>query len=312
MPLNANLMDGPHNFANLHTLYPCADPALNVAHLKSLQLNSGVNFTQVQGDNKVAFCNLLPCSMVNPCASDGGPGLSYTQDTNLLVMRITYNRASNDSIPAYYLPWKKDHVMRMKLKPSRKHGAQEHGATLEPNLFVTAALQGCTVAICGSPTEPVVYHMNASSVVGPNNEAFGRSDQEFDIAAQAKIGHMQTLFQDAKTQFPKEGKRVGTIRVPLLMSTTASAKVTDYMLAGGKSGLNLILRDFYVRRFNPALTRTNQPKLSVMQFGTVFGVRASGEWKFYRQTRTRVEYCPRGSENWIKTWVDPVCVRYWP
>jgi hypothetical protein len=242
--------------------------------------------------------------MVNPLPSDMGAAVSYSGDVGLFVMRIQYNRPGPSAVPAYYLPWKPDEMMRMKLKPSPHHAKQEGGLTLDPDLFVTAALQGCTVVVTGEPAQPVVYHLNAKSVRGPGGETLGGDDAEFDIAAQAKVTHMRGKFATGQTSFPKEGPKVGGVHQPLVAPTTRGVNVTDYM-KGVKPGLNTVLRDFYRRRFGATY-------VNVAQFGTVFGIRNGGAWKFYRQTRTRVIYRAIGATVDAKVWVDPVCVRFWP
>ncbi|MGJ5817246.1 hypothetical protein [Paludibaculum fermentans] len=299
-----NFMSRPHGFASMHCLYPYTDPIARLDHLETVPLAGGGNFTEIRGENKVSFCQILPCAMVNPLPSDLSPVVSYTTDIGLWVMRITANRPSPSAVPAYYLPWRKDHMMRMKLKPSPNHPKQELGVTLDPDLFVTAALQGCTVIVSGEPAQPLVYHLNAASVRGAGGETFGGDDAQFDIAAQAKIGHMQALFGQAQVQAPKEGAKLAGIRQPAVASLTGSAHVTQYM-SGVKPIANEALRTYYSN-----LLGVRNP--SVAQYGTVFGIRATGTWRFYRQTRTRVSYKSPHGAGYIYQWMDPVCMRFWP
>ena len=58
--------------------------------------------------------------------------------------------------------------------------------------------------------------------------------------------------------------------------------------------------------------RDGTMQISVEQYGTVFGVRNAGDWKFYRQSRTRVTYKSNATDDYVSAWVDPVCVRFWP
>src|ERR1700755_600286 len=51
-------LDKPLAFAKLHTLYPYADPPVNDQHIKELSLEGGTKFGQIQGQNKVAFCDI--------------------------------------------------------------------------------------------------------------------------------------------------------------------------------------------------------------------------------------------------------------
>jgi hypothetical protein len=293
----------PHAFANMHCLYPYSDPLTRPDLVATLAMAGGGDFSEIRGENKVGFCEILPCAMVDPLPSDLAPQLSYTKDIGLFVMRVTYNRASPTAVPVYYLPWRKDHMMRIKLKPSPNHPKQELGATLDPDLFVTAALQGCTVMVSGDPAQRLVYHLNAASTKGPGNETFGGDDADFDIAAQAKTGHMLAEFGRAQASHPKEGPKLGGIRQPAANPVTRGVHVTDYMI-GSKPAPNAFLKDHYKRRFGA--------NVIVAQYGTVYGIRTGGSWAFYRQTRTRVGYRPPGANYYVDEWVDPVAVRFWP
>jgi hypothetical protein len=305
MGLNEQFHQDPKHFAGLHTLYPYADKVTNAAHMKDLALANGDHFTQVGGENKVAFCDIAPASNFKYVRADMGG--SYHQDEGLWVMRISYRRASSSSIPVYYLPWQENHMMRMKLYPSRKHPTKEGPfywrTTVEPDIFVTAAVQGCSVFVSGEPEQPVVYHINAASVVGPQGETLAAdNDTDYRAAAQAKAAHMTGLHQAAMAQFPKEGAKLpaGGRAALTNRARTAAAHLEDY------------LPDRLPSR-EPALVRLapqGAQRLEVTQFGTIFGRRKDGTWRFYRQTRNRIDYQEQG--QWISRWVNPVCVRFWP
>jgi hypothetical protein len=297
-------MGQPHAYANAHTLYPYADKVVRDDHMKKLSLSTGGDFTEIRGENKVAFCDIQPCSAVNPLPHDLMRAMTYTQDKDLEVLRVTYGRPNPSAVATYFLPWRENYMMRIKLKPSPHHARQGQGVVLDPDLFVTAALQGCSVIVTGEPAQPVVYHLNAQQVKGPGGETFGGDDTAFIAAAQAKVGHMQTMFGQARTEFPKAGAKVGTVRQAPAQAVTQGAVVTDYMI-GAKPGPNAALASFYKQQLGVK-------SLSVEQYGTVFGIRSGGTWKFYRQTRTRLSYTDPKTRQSVNQWVNPVCSRFWP
>jgi hypothetical protein len=305
MGLNEQFRQDPKHFAGLHTLYPYADDVTNAAHMKDLALANGDHFTQVGGENKVAFCDIVPAGAVG-----GVPGDimgSYSDDKRLYVMRITYRRASSSSIPVYYLPWQPNHMMRMKLNPSRKHPTTERtwyfrSYTVEPDIFVTAAVSGCSVFVSGEPEQPVVYHINAADVNGPQGQTLETdNDTDYRAAAQAKVAHMTGLHQAAMAQFPKEGaKNPAGGRTLSAQARIGAVHREDYMPEGLPSLL-------------PGLARHRPQRATDFeadQFGTIFGRRKGGTWRFYRQTRTRIAFEKQG--QWLFRWVNPVCVRFWP
>ncbi len=303
MSLTGDFFREAHQFANGHSLYPYADAVTNQAHMKSLALADGSQFTQVQGDNKVAFLEVLPASQVNPLPSDMTSVFSYTNDEALWVLRITYQRPNKKAIPSYFLPWRKDHMMRIKLKPSPKHATTEKNKVVQPDVFVTAALQGCSIMVSGEPEQPVVYHLNAASTKGPHDETFGGNDAQFDIAAASKIQKMRQMYASARSEFRKEGPKTEFgLRGNQDAFTSSGAHVNEYML-GVKPGVNAMLRNQYA-----GVGNLHQ----VAQFGTVFGVRKDGTWRFYRQSRTRLSFTPPSGGGDVHRWVNPVCVRFWP
>ena len=304
---NNQFLAAPHVFANNHTLYPSADPAVNQGQMRQLSLSDGTSFTQVQGQNKVAWCNIEPAGNFPNGVSGDGAG-DYSQDQNLLIMRVTFQRTAT-AFPVYYLPWAPDSMFRIKLKPSPNHPTQTgiiFKDTVEPEVFITAALQGCSIIVSGDQQQPVVYHLNAQSTQGPLGEDVGtaNNDQDFGISATAKRQHMLARYNMARTERPKEGPQAFGVH-PLQTYNSQAAHLTDYM-HGMRPSNQQPLQQRYL----------GAAQGLVGQFGTVFGIRSGGNWKFYRQTRTRVYRYgpPNGMGGFADTasWEDPVCVRFWP
>ena len=287
-------------FANQHTLYPFADPVVNQAHMAKKTLTDGSEIQQVQGENKVAFCKIVGPGGFQRLKGDLGN--DYKQDQDLLVMRITYEKSS-DSFPVYYLPWQRNALIRVKLKPSPHHPAQKgiiFKETIEPQVFVTAALQGCSIIVSGDPQEPIVYHINASSTTGPMGETLNTdSDATFVAAAGAKVTKMQTLYTDARSQFPKEGSKGAAGARPPQTFTSKSATLTEYSPGNLPTGQTRLLRRYHDKFTN----------VRGLQFGTVFGIKGASGWVFYRQSRTRLW---DASDMNLGKWVDPVCLPFWP
>lgn len=298
---NQQFLDAPQQFASDHTLYPVADPVVNQGQMKTLALSDGSSFTQVGGENKVAWCNIEPASRAIPVPADLGG--SYGDDRDLYVMRVSY-RQSGNAFPVYYLPWAPDEMFRIKLKPSRKHPTETGfiwTETVEPAVFITAALQGCSIIASGDPQEPVLYHLNASGTDGPHGETLGsNNDNDIRIAAYAKRDEMLRRYNLARAEQPKEGVKTLGARPPQTF-TSQSAHLTDYM-HGMLGSINTAITAKYL----------SGAAGEVAQFGTVFGIRSGGSWKFYRQTRTRVCRFAANPKDDVSTWVDPVCVRFWP
>jgi hypothetical protein len=305
---NQQFLANPRVFANGHTLYPFADGAVNQGQMKTLALSDGSQFTQVQGENKVAWCNIQRARDIpGPIPPDISG--NYREDDDLYVMRVTYQK-SGTAFPVYYLPWATNSMFRIKLKPSPNHPTQTgiiFKDTVEPDVFITAALQGCSIIVSGDPQQPVVYHLNAQGINGPHGETLGSAtDIEILAAANAKRLHMLGRYNLARTDQPKEGRSAFGMRPPQTFTSTAS-HLTDYM----PDNLGSLQTALAVRYLQGAAGQ-------VEQYGTVFGIRkADGNWRFYRQTRTRVCRFGPPIPNTLEyadttTWENPVCVKFWP
>lgn len=301
-----DFMRAPAVLANQYTLYPNADQVMKTQILKSLAIDGVGSMNQVKGATKIGFCDIVPCETVHPLESDMSRNATYSEDRFLHVLQVTSARRNTWSEPCYYLPWRQDSGVRIKLRPSRKNPSVDDGAALEPRLFVTAALQGCSVIVSGDPTEPVVYHLNAQSVRGPDNQTLQGSDGDFQAAAQAKIQSMDQLATLAETRHPKVGWQIKDRRTPFggEAPNSKSASLLDYM-SGMQPTQHLNLKQRFQNRFGVNVA-------VVSQFGTVFGIRTEGSWVFYRQTRTRFGYPLRNGGPFVYTWMHPVCQRFWP
>jgi hypothetical protein len=287
----------PQAFGNQYTLMPSCDKPLNQAHLKSLALSDHTELHQVQGDNKVAFCDILSANTVDVGGDMGG---NYRGVGNLMVMKITADRPNPDALPVYYLPWNIDQMFRIKLKPSPHHAQKTPtwfygafgGETIVPNVFITAAVQGCSVFVEGDPTCPVVYHVNAASASQPGGTLDTNDQMLFLATAQHKRQHMTTRMQTAQREFPKTNSP----------HAVGAAHLMDYMPDRAPDDIAAL-----TARYAHELATDN---LEVSQFGTIFGMRENDAWVFYRQTRTLVDY--RLATGWITEFRNPVCQRFWP
>ena len=227
-------------------------------------------------------------------------------------MHITSDKPHAGAFPVYYLPWSINQMFRMKLKPSPKHPKKNEswffglagGDTIVPNIFVTAAVQGCSVFVRGDPESPLVYHVNASGKNPPSGATLATAnDAEFLEAARFKHRAMKQWTALAQGEHPKEGPKVGGVRRAPAQSFTGSAQLRDYMPQMKPTALQG-LQQAYEEEYPTA------DLVEVSQFGTVFGFRADRDWAFYRQTRTTVS--SRTSGEWTDEFRDPVCIKFWP
>ncbi|HET7232070.1 MAG TPA: hypothetical protein VFJ16_18835 [Longimicrobium sp.] len=316
---NEQFLADPKAFAKKWALYPVQDPnACTVAagHLKVLDLGNDRDLNQVQGTNKVRYCEIRrPAGMM----VTGDFADAYDADLDLYLMQITNVPASATSFPVYYLPWGLDATTRIKLKPSPNHPTRDaRGRIIDPDVFVTPAVQGCSIFIDGTAEEPVVYHINATSTGGEVLNAPTRAQAL--QRAQAKIDDMRDRHATAQRRHPKDPRpRTPSLAPPRYQ---AEAHMTQYMgeflTPAGRAELN---RRHDTRSVWNLWGLLGGGNTQTLQAGSIFGIRREGKWSFYRQTRTRVTsdvfepneapYGPpvlRRESRWVAT----QCVQFWP
>ncbi|HET7232071.1 MAG TPA: hypothetical protein VFJ16_18840 [Longimicrobium sp.] len=312
---NEQFLADPKAFARKWALYPIQDPngacTINVAHLKRLALDNRRGVQQVQGSNKVRYCEIRrPAGLGVPGDFAG----TYDDDLDLYVMQITDAAASATSFPIYYLPWAPDATARIKLKPSPHHPTLDgQGAIVDPDVFVTPAVQGCSIFIDGTPEEPVIYHINATTTGGAVFNA--PSDALASRSAQAKITDMRQRHHAAQRLHPKETRAHNRVRYQ------AEVHMTDYM--GGfmtPTARDALNRQHDTRSIWNLWGFLGGGNTETLQAGSIFGIRRHGKWSFYRQTRTRVTYDVADpgeapySPVWTREskWIATQCVQFWP
>jgi hypothetical protein len=218
-----------------------------------------VNFCQVQGGSRVLTASLV----------------QKARTCTVAVADFDAGGDSSTTFPIYYLPWDKNQVIRVTLKPS-KHRA----VVREPDVFFTDNLNGCMVTVEGPPDRPTVYHSNVMDYLGSPG---GDTSMEQDVA-ELYIAAKAMAMEKGYKAMSREHDKAGESRKGLLhpKSITQDAYQT---LVGRPSAaedetrwITKVMADRGVK-FNE--------NGGVIQFeqslGTVFGVRGDRYWRFFYQ-----------------------------
>ncbi len=293
-PTRSQLVDHPLSVASSHALYPVEDPTAThalTAHTKTKHfMRRGVqqDLLQIGNAAKVMYCTVESANTSHIAFSSDLGFPSYAGDDNLYLLHITPVSKGGTSFPVYYLPWAADANYRMQLKPSPHAPALDPlGATIDPDVFVTAAVQGCSIFVEGSRQQPVVYHLNATGLPGD----LGGSPLVALPVVRAKVQDMTRRYNLASVGANRKNLGAASTRGAVHMSDYMPEMLTDV-------GMNTLA----ARHATPPWTMSSllgaygtqqawpfQITL-LLQFGTIFGVRKAGDWSFYAQTRTRIEY----------------------
>lgn len=182
----------------------------------------------------------------------------------------TIGDAQPDSVACWFLPWASNHLTTFRLPPKipPKPGATTPSKTLDPDLFFTAAISGCSVMVAGDPKSPIVTH-------GGTNKARSKLDDDNAFVAGNSRLHWQNLFEvelrkrglNHKIHGVHKGDYINTA----FSGTTPEAAKYEKFLKDDKITSMRIDR--------------------VMPQGCVFGVRdGAGSWSFYLQKTVTFTY----------------------
>jgi hypothetical protein len=148
-------------------------------------------------------------------------------------------------LPSYWLPWGTDRSIRTTLRPRSQTtamGLVKYDVLDElypqspsfpgidsndPPIFVTSAVNGCSVVVEGSREQPTVYHANAMATGGSPRDIALRPDAtapDVRRAIDAKVAFMQTQVRTFATARPRILPG-GQVVQPRKMLTQ-----TDYMI----------------------------------------------------------------------------------
>ena len=166
------------------------------------------------------------------------------------------NEAADDALPIWFLPWKSDKIVRMRIPPKPRR----YTAAQSPMIFFTAAINGCSVFATGGVMNPILAHAGTEDTTpyGDDAKSFWR-----------------TLFEVS----------LGDTDTGPIGEVNRSQYVKDTQFKNDRTTVNALA---YKRWLHDNLG----PRRKVQQvrpFGCVFGVRNhAGVWSFYLQENATV------------------------
>lgn len=226
---------------------------------------------------------------VHPC--DGrvvGAGDDWTLHTivgredKLRSFSLTQNRGNElgaldlsvddpDRNNLWFLPWLPDHIIGMRIPAGG------------PDLFFTAAINGCSVFFSGNPAWPMVYHAGTGGSI--NAAKFGKRElpKASDLVKAAKKENAALFWRNLLHRVEPS-----TRLDPTLGEVNKTHYVKDGTLGSFDGGHTTKRADIY-----DSLLRQLHPDLGiqlVVPWASVFGFRKQGRWEFYLQENCTVRY----------------------
>lgn len=253
---NKKFLSDPLAFAKRYALHPADDvggyKGNKVLDLKSVTTVNGnlvdMVSAKVAGDKKVAYLNLHKRPI-------GTSAVSGNEGGRTVDVEGSYQPKPN-WFPAYFLPWDASGAMvRLSIPAKGTHD-------VDPDIFFTAAINGCSIFFQGTPERPTIYHCGGDTGKGS------------DHAAAAKF------WRDLVDTYKHTGKG----------KVLAEVNKTHYIKTPGVAGGSTTERALEYENW---LKSKNSSKLTVTMvnpWGCVFGIRRGTRWTFYLQENATIVY----------------------
>jgi hypothetical protein len=284
--------------------------------------------------------------------------VDLVESRNTLMMRLATKGVeakitNEDWMPAYFLPWMRNAIVRTTLRPrsatTRVGGAKglvpmasnpkflidqnTPGSgpldSNDPDIFLTSAVNGCTVTIRGSREEPTVYHGNAVTVGDAGGHrspvelaAFQGNQAGADNLITLKVQDMRRMLDAFELADPKANRLGGPHTAAggkMLTQSSYQVLAAQGKVAPGQRAAVGQLAAGIAREegVKPRKVRV------VSSLGTVFGIRQEGRWTFYYQKLLKFDFIHdvapwHKKAQWEKDDSHPATVRlvesgeFWP
>jgi hypothetical protein len=202
-------------------------------------------------------------------------------------------------VPCWFLPWKSAHMVTFRINRHNDTGAAmtNPGTGIDPlpnpDLFFTAAINGCSVFAYGDDANPTLYHCGINGKLDEILE-----DDQFAALGGDSAKIWQTLIEGVK--YNDDGQLVlksaashksGTLKRDQM--NFAQVNRYDYVSRQKSGGGVEMVTDESMKfeQFLSAHRKDTLTNVMVNPWGCVFGLRtSSGSWRFTLQRNALVRY----------------------
>lgn len=214
---------------------------------------ASIRYAGMSAGHKVAYVKFYKDKQM------GGRSGAEQEGIDALRFDSSYDETT-DWTPVYFLPWDESGAI------VRLHIPTKGTLDPDPDIFFTAAINGCSVFIQGNPDNPTVYHAGGDTGQTDLNEGarFWRHALRNHIANSAAATARGTI--------------------------AAEVNKTDYVKTPGSIGNSTTLRaQEYEDRLKVKLNKAGKFSVTMVNpWGCVMGIRTGNNWAFYLQENATV------------------------
>lgn len=174
------------------------------------------------------------------------------------------NDPVHDLLPIWFLPWASDKIVQMQI-PERPRHHERDDDPASPDIFFTAAINGCSVFVKGGSRSPVVAHAGTETGTPYGGDS---------------AGFWRALFAVSEMQYGGTSSRfTGEVNNTMYVNDTGISKE-----------LHTVNVENY-KRWLDARVPDGTTIEEVKPYGCVFGIRYGRLWSFYLQENAVVTKC---------------------
>jgi hypothetical protein len=241
-----------------------------------------MKYESIVSDKRIALAD------VNP------PGSGLGTIAGAYMVRFYVNKTAapnlvaNSVVPMFWLPYHQNTVRKITLVDKRNSTTirREGG---EARIFLTSALNGCSVIVEGTLEHPTVYHINAGSyrtTVGPINDIKTHDDR---ITRIEEIERQWRFMKSSSNQFDIN-KSVG--QTPATAGAIHGCHYIPNYFKNRTNEDNVALQYYQLagqQEFGINLNNITADELEHTAVVMGWKSRDTGHWEFWFQTRARVK-----------------------
>jgi hypothetical protein len=285
------------NLLKTYSICPPSDPGFTAdtkvqntvggAKVNRADVNTGVGSTDPRLQNsatnsvemrKISKTNAKVFIDLNPYPLQTAPGaVKGAEGGNTLYFNVTPGPTANYA-PIWFLPWRTGSALRLTIPAAGGIGAN-------PDIFFTAAINGCSIFFQGTPQNPTITHCGGNT---------GFAEQQLNEGAD--------FWEAVMDEFMAADAAVGKNKGALHGSTVDKR---DYVAQPGfskttKQGLkkSTARAKAYEQQLKTQVSKGRVRIKEVSPWGCVLGRRdAAGDWIFYLQENATVAYYELTSKN---------------
>lgn len=213
-----------------------------------------VGYSRVMRSKKIGYIE-----MYSDVRGHGGSDGGNNEGKDVVRMRSQFS-PFGEAVPVYFLPWDdRGFIVKLRIpKAVRGDGT--------PDIFFTAAINGCSVFMQGAADAPTIYHAGGPTGIKDPSEA-----------ARMWRTVLNKHVMDSRTAMAR-GRVGGEVNKTNYIKSNASM--------GGQS---TVTADNYERELHSLLDKKGSFRIeTIYPWGCVFGIRINGDWAFYLQENATV------------------------